>query len=86
MFFVLLHNGAELLQPWMALDTMNGPRRCAAQSFMIHCIGLWERGISLRIKIANALNVCEGKAERMMTDGRCVREWDGVLFMLIEVL
>jgi hypothetical protein len=47
---------------------------------MIRRIGIVrERGISLRIRITNALNVCGGKAERMTTDGRCVREWDGVL-------
>jgi len=38
-----------------------------------------EIGISLRIRIANALNVSGGKAERLSTDGRCVREWDGIL-------
>jgi len=38
-----------------------------------------EIGISLRIRIADALNVIGGKAERLATDGRCVREWDGVL-------
>jgi hypothetical protein len=38
-----------------------------------------EIGISLRIRIANALNVSGGKAERLATDGRCVREWNGVL-------
>jgi hypothetical protein len=38
-----------------------------------------EIGISLRIRIANALNVIGGKAERLATDGRCVREWNGVL-------
>jgi hypothetical protein len=38
-------------------------------------------GISLRIRIANALNISGGKAERLVavTDGRCVREWNGVL-------
>ena len=46
---------------------------------MIRRIGIVrERGISLRIRIANALNVCGSKAERLTTDGRCVREWDGV--------
>lgn len=38
-----------------------------------------EIGISLRIRIANALDVSGGKAERLATDGRCVREWNGVL-------
>ena len=38
-----------------------------------------EIGIGLRIRIANALDVIGGKAERLATDGRCVREWDGVL-------
>ena len=38
-----------------------------------------EIGISLRIRIANAFNVSGGKAERLATDGRCVREWNGVL-------
>jgi hypothetical protein len=38
-----------------------------------------EIGIGLRIRIANALNVIGGKAERLATDGRCVREWNGVL-------
>ena len=38
-----------------------------------------EIGIGLRIRIANALNVSGGKAERLATDGRCMREWDGVL-------
>jgi hypothetical protein len=47
---------------------------------MIRRIGIVrETGISLRIRIANALNVCGGKAERLATDGRCVRERDGVL-------
>jgi hypothetical protein len=47
---------------------------------MIRRIGIVrERGISLRIRISNALNVCGGKAERLTTDGRCVREWDAVL-------
>lgn len=36
-------------------------------------------GICLRIRIANALDVIGGKAERLATDGRCVREWNGVL-------
>jgi len=38
-----------------------------------------EIGIGLRIRIANALDVIGGKAERLATDGRCVREWNGVL-------
>jgi hypothetical protein len=38
-----------------------------------------EIGISLRIRIANALNIIGSKAERLATDGRCVREWNGVL-------
>jgi hypothetical protein len=38
-----------------------------------------EISIGLRIRIANALDVIGGKAERLATDGRCMREWDGVL-------
>jgi hypothetical protein len=41
-----------------------------------------EIGISLRIRIANALHVSGGEAERLATDGRCVREWNGVLSMV----
>jgi hypothetical protein len=48
---------------------------------MIRRIGIVrETGIGLGIRIANVLNVCGGKAERLATDGRCVREWDGVPF------
>ena len=47
---------------------------------MIRCTGIVrEIGIRLRIRIANDLNISGGKAERLATDGRCVREWNGVL-------
>jgi hypothetical protein len=47
---------------------------------MIRRIGIVrETGISLRIRITDALNVSGGKAERLAADGRCVRERDGVL-------
>jgi hypothetical protein len=48
---------------------------------MIRCVWVVrEVGIGVRIGITEALNICRGKAERLATDGRCVREWDGVLF------
>jgi hypothetical protein len=69
-----------LLQPMTAAGTPNEPRRSAGQSYMIRRTGIVrEIGISLRIRIANVLNVSGGKAERLATDGRCLREWDGVL-------
>ena len=38
-----------------------------------------EVGISLRIGIANALDIRRSKAKRLATDGRCVGERDSVL-------